>query len=255
VITWHKAVFSWLVMRLVMRPVVCKQHETVQLRSGLISGLLRDMICDMLCHISYLVIFVQSATTIVLDQSAELSTNARRVGTAPAATSVPVQSLKMHLRVVSELDRLQPSGRNHEACMRCLIRDRNRVIRMVKRKRNELPNVVEMQPIADTEVGTVGPFTVYFPSGFNPSADTSCSWHVYTHKTHKHQHIIVARTVSFCVVTSGLTPLLTFYSYLGPLHTGNGGLRRTHAWRGVRRSSAMQASTHLCTTSVLLQSL
>jgi len=35
VITWHKAVFSWLVMRLVMRPVVCKQHETVQLRSGL----------------------------------------------------------------------------------------------------------------------------------------------------------------------------------------------------------------------------
>ncbi|KAL0052362.1 hypothetical protein WJX82_000885 [Trebouxia sp. C0006] len=65
---------------------------------------------------------------------------------------------------------------------------------MFKRKRNELPHVVEMQPIADTEVGTVGPFTVYFPSGFNPSADTSCSWHVYTHKIHKHQHIIVART-------------------------------------------------------------
>ncbi len=87
-----------------------------------------------------------------------------------------------------------------------------RVIRMVKRKRNELPNVVEMQHIADTEVGTVGPFTVYFPSGFNPSADTNCSWLVYTHKIHKHQHIIVARTVSFYIVTSGLTPIPTFHS-------------------------------------------
>ena len=97
-----------------------------------------------------------------------------------------------------------------------------RVIKMFKRKRNELPHVVEMQPIADTEVGTVGPFTVYFPSGFNPSADTSCSWHVFTHKIHKHQHIIVARTVSFCVVTSGLTPPPIFYAYLALLHTGDG---------------------------------
>lgn len=94
----------------------------------------------------------------------------------------------------------------------------DRVTRMVKRKRDELPNFVEMpnsvgmQPIADTDMGTVGPFTVYFPSGFNPSADRNCSWHVYTHKVHQHQHIIVARTVSFYGVTSGLTPLPTFLS-------------------------------------------
>ena len=69
---------------------------------------------------------------------------------------------------------------------------------MVKRKRVELPDVVQMQPVTDTDGKTVGPFTVYFPSGFNPASDASCSWHVYTHKIHKHQHIIVARTVSDC---------------------------------------------------------
>ena len=52
-----------------------------------------------------------------------------------------------------------------------------------------------MQPVESADVTTVGPFAVYFPSGFKPSSDASCTWHVYTHKTHAHQHIIVARTV------------------------------------------------------------
>lgn len=68
---------------------------------------------------------------------------------------------------------------------------------MVKRKRDALPAVIQMQPVEDATGTTVGPFAVYFPSGFNPSSDASCTWHVYTHKQHKHQHVIVARTVSF----------------------------------------------------------
>ena len=73
---------------------------------------------------------------------------------------------------------------------------------MVKRKRDALPEVVHMQPVKDADGTTVGPFAVYFPSGFIPTSDASCTWHVYTHKIHKHQHIIVARTVSF----AGLSP-------------------------------------------------
>ena len=73
---------------------------------------------------------------------------------------------------------------------------------MVKRKRDALPEVVHMQPVKDSDGTTVGPFAVYFPSGFVPTSDASCTWHIYTHKTHKHQHIIVARTVSF----AGLSP-------------------------------------------------
>lgn len=69
---------------------------------------------------------------------------------------------------------------------------------MVKRKRDALPDVVHMQPVKDADGTTVGPFAVYFPSGFVPTSDASCTWHVYTHKIHKHQHIIVARTVRFC---------------------------------------------------------
>ena len=73
---------------------------------------------------------------------------------------------------------------------------------MVKRKRDALPKVVHMQPVKDADGTRIGPFAVYFPSGFVPTSDASCTWHVYTHKTHKQQHIIVARTVS----CAGLSP-------------------------------------------------
>lgn len=79
----------------------------------------------------------------------------------------------------------------------CFARQTLRSDAMVKRKRDALPEVVHMQPVEDADGTTVGPFAVYFPSGFVPTSDASCTWHVYTHKTHKHQHIIVARTVSF----------------------------------------------------------
>ena len=69
---------------------------------------------------------------------------------------------------------------------------------MAKRKRDNLPDIVHMRPVTAADGATVGPFAVYFPSGFNPSLDASCTWTVHTHKTHKHQHIIVARTVSNC---------------------------------------------------------
>ncbi|KAL3159889.1 hypothetical protein ABBQ38_010286 [Trebouxia sp. C0009 RCD-2024] len=76
---------------------------------------------------------------------------------------------------------------------------------MVKRKRDAFPPIIHMQPVEDATGTTVGPFAVYFPSGFKPSSEASCTWHVYTHKKHKHQHIIVARTdkVDFVGRTQG----------------------------------------------------
>ena len=116
---------------------------------------------------------------------------------------------------------------------------------MGKRKRDALPEVVHMQPVKDALGTTVGPFAVYFPSGFVPTSDASCTWHIYTHKTHKHQHIIVARTVS----SAGLSPG-TALGHPSPLSlrltkspdAGQGRLCWAHTRRGVCWTLAMQVT-------------
>lgn len=66
---------------------------------------------------------------------------------------------------------------------------------MGKRKAEEagLPAQIDQHPCSAS--GT-GPFTVYFPSGFNPNGeDAACEWAAYEHSKGKNHFSLVARTV------------------------------------------------------------
>ena len=70
---------------------------------------------------------------------------------------------------------------------------------MGKRKRSDDPStLLTMQPIEaapgeDGQAG-VGPFAVYFPSGFRPAKDAECSWRVYRHAGDPGRFVVVAST-------------------------------------------------------------
>ncbi len=70
---------------------------------------------------------------------------------------------------------------------------------MGKRKRSEdvqlLPPIVLVERMANEDGAGVGPFSVYFPSGFRPDVDAPCTWHVSTLKDKRNVHVITAKSV------------------------------------------------------------
>lgn len=69
---------------------------------------------------------------------------------------------------------------------------------MVKRQAEARPDCIDQQPASAS--GT-GPFAVYFPSGFDPSAAEAVAaidWQAYSHQQRKAQYLLVARTARHC---------------------------------------------------------
>jgi hypothetical protein len=78
---------------------------------------------------------------------------------------------------------------------------------MSKRKASEalggLPSTLVQEPAGTS--GT-GPFTVHFPSRFDPTGDVACEWDAYAHSERRNQYVVVARTVSILMLALRCTP-------------------------------------------------
>lgn len=80
---------------------------------------------------------------------------------------------------------------------------------MGKRKISEkdLPQTIDMQHVEGASTsGRPGPLAVYFPSGFQPGRDGSCSWEVHSNTARHNDHIVIARAV--CKLTHPVMTML-----------------------------------------------
>ena len=63
-----------------------------------------------------------------------------------------------------------------------------------------VPMAIKMQPIDPVESQgggdhpPIGPFAVYFPSGFQPDVDADCTWRVFRHRSQQGHFVVVAST-------------------------------------------------------------
>ena len=56
---------------------------------------------------------------------------------------------------------------------------------------------LSLEPVdAASTSGRLGPFAMYFPSGFQPGKHADCKWEVQTDKVKPQQHYVIGRTVS-----------------------------------------------------------
>ncbi|KAK9810198.1 hypothetical protein WJX72_006510 [[Myrmecia] bisecta] len=114
-----------------------------------------------------------------------------------------------------------------------------------------MPELIQVEALPDAASTSnraqhLGPFTVYFPSGFRPGIDAPCRWQVFSHQQKKGHQIVVARTDSVDFVGStqnaeytGLQPCR--YA-MGILDKASGVMKYTEIQAG--RIIRMEPQTH-----------